>query len=82
MLRSFHGIHDSFLELAQEFRLYYNLYPEASRKRFFVIDNNGDESEAVRYGDDFLEIRTDLVLKFCAVKQMALAIYVDSLHQS
>lgn len=82
IVRSFHGLHDSFLELAQEFCLYYNLYPELSRKRFLLIDNNGDESEAVRYGDDFLEIRTDLVLKFCAVKQMALAIYVDGFRKS
>ena len=47
-----------------------------------LIDSNGDESEAARYGEDFLEIRTDLVLKFCAVKQMALAIYVDSFRDS
>jgi hypothetical protein len=82
IVRSFHGLRDSFPELAQEFRLYYNLYPEPSKKRFLLIDNNGDESEAARYGDDFLEIRTDLVLKFCAVKQMALAIYVNSFRYS
>jgi hypothetical protein len=80
--RSFHGLRDCFLELAQEFRLYHNLYPEPSRKRFLLIDDNGDESEAARYGDDFLEIRTDLLLRFCAVKQMALAIYVDSFRDS
>ena len=80
--RSFHGIRENHFELAQEFRLYHNLYPEPSRKRFLVIDDNGDESEAVRYADDFLEIRTDLLLEFCAIKQMALAIYVDGFRQS
>jgi hypothetical protein len=80
--RGFHGMREEFMELAQEFRLYHNLYPEPSKKRFLLIDDNGDESEAVRYGEDFLEIRTDLVLKFCAVKQMALAIYVDSFRDS
>ena len=76
--RGFHGMRDSFVELSQEFRLYHNLWPEPGKKRFMLIDANGDESEAARYGEDFLEIRTDLVLKFCAVKQLALAIYVDS----
>jgi len=82
LYRSFHGLRESFLELAQEFRLYHNLYPDPLKKRFVAIDKNGDESEAARYGDDFLEIRTDLVLMFCAVKQMALAIYVDSFRDS
>lgn len=80
--RGFHGMREDFIELAQEFRLYFNLFPEPSKRRFLLIDSNGDESEAARYGDDFLEIRTDLVLKFCAVKQMALAIYVDSFRDS
>ncbi|MEO8428182.1 MAG: hypothetical protein ABI651_13815 [Verrucomicrobiota bacterium] len=80
--RGFHGMREDFIELAQEFRLYHNLFPETSKRRFLLIDSNGDESEAARYGDDFLEIRTDLVLKFCAVKQMALAIYVDSFRDS
>ena len=80
--RGFHGMREGFIELIQEFRFYYNLYPEPAKKRFILIDDNGDESEAARYGDDFFEIRTDLVLKFCAVKQMALAIYVDSFRDS
>jgi hypothetical protein len=80
--RGFHGMREDFIELTQEFCLYYNLFPEPSRRHFLLINANGDESEAARYGDDFLEIRTDLVLKFCAVKQMALAIYVDSFRDS
>ena len=80
--RGFHGMRGDFIELTQEFRLYHNLFPEPSKRRFLLIDANGDESEAARYGDDFFEIRTDLVLKFCAVKQMALAIYVDSFRDS
>ncbi|MEI6341565.1 MAG: hypothetical protein WCR07_06385 [Verrucomicrobiota bacterium] len=80
--RSFHEMREDFIELAQEFRLYFNLFPKPAKQRFLLIDSNGDELEAARYGDDFLEIRTDLVLKFCAVKQMALAIYVDSFRDS
>jgi hypothetical protein len=80
--RTFNGMREDFVELAQEFQLYHNLFPEPSKKRFLLIDDNGDEFEAARYGDNFIEIRTDLVLKFCAAKQMALAIYVDSFRDS
>lgn len=80
--RSFHGIREDFFEVAQEFRLYHNLYAEPSRKRYLHFNRDGDESEAVRYGDDFVEIRTDLLLRYCAIKQMALAIYVESFRHS
>lgn len=80
--RSFHGICQDFLELAQEFRLYYNLYPDPGRMRFIHIDRNGDESEAARYGENFVEVRTDLLRRFCAAKQMALAIYAESFRYS
>ena len=80
--RSFHGIRPDFLELAQEFRLYHNLYPDPGRRRFIHIDRNGDESEAARYGENLMEVRTDLLRRFCAAKQMALAIFVESFRYS
>ena len=80
--RSFHGMRPDYLELAQEFRLYHNLYPDPTRNRFIYFDKNGDESDAVRYGKEFMEIRTDLLKKFCAIKQMALAVYVESFRYS
>jgi len=82
MWRSFHGMRQDFIELAQEFRLYFNLIREPARKVFIHIDDNGDETEAARYGDNFIEIRTDLLKRFCAVKQMALAVYVESFRYS
>ena len=82
LCRDFHGIHENYLELSQEFRFYHNLYPDPSRKRFLHISPDGDDSEAVRYDADFLEIRTDLLLRFCNVKQMALGIFVDSFRHS
>jgi hypothetical protein len=80
--RSFHGMRPDFLELAQEFRLYHNLYQDPTHNRFIYFDKNGDESDAARYGEKFMKIRTDLLKKFCAVKQMALAVYVESFRYS
>ena len=78
LYRTFHGIREKYLEVSQEFRLYHNLFQEESRNRFIVFDRDGNESEAIRYGTNFVEIRTDLLLSFCSVKQSALAVYVDS----
>ena len=75
--RSFHHNRPSFCELSQEFKLYHNLFEDRAKKIFYIVDDAGNESEAVRYTDDSMEIRTDLLLQFCAVKQMALAIYAN-----
>jgi len=80
--RRFHGIRPAFIELCQEFRLFHNLYPDPSRKRFLKIDEEGNESEAVRYDDSSMNVRTDLLREFCAVKQMALGVYVESFRFS
>ncbi|HEY3853429.1 MAG TPA: hypothetical protein VGO67_03445 [Verrucomicrobiae bacterium] len=80
--RSFHGLRGPFHELSQEFRLYHNLYPVPTKQYFIHIDENGDESVAARYGDNFLDIRTDLLMEFCAIKKVALAVYVDSSRHS
>lgn len=82
ILREFHGMRKDFVDLSQEFILYHNLYPDPVRKRFLHYNHDGDESEAVRYTDTLFEIRTELLLKFCAVKQMALGIFVDSYRHS
>lgn len=76
--RTFHGMKPEYLELTQEFRLFHNLFHEPSKKRYLIFDDNGDESEAARYGDNWLEVKTHLLLKFIAAKQMALGIYVES----
>ncbi len=82
ILREFHGMRTDFVDLSQEFILYYNLYPDPGRKRFLYYNHDGDESEVVRYTDTLFEIRTDLLLRFCAVKKMALGIFVDSYRHS
>ena len=70
-----------FLELAQEFRLFHNLFYDGKRSKYLHFDRNGDESDAVWCGEDIVEIRTDL-LQICDTKQMALAVYLDSFRYS
>lgn len=80
--RTYHGLRPDDIELAQEIRLYHNLFHDSKRKRYLKFDLNGDESEVVRYGENFVEIRTDLLRRFCDTKQMALAVYFESFRYS
>ena len=80
--RKFYNHWPSSVELSQEFRLYHELYEDRKNKQFLISDRDGNESVAARYTDDSMEIRTDLILQFCAVKQMALAIYMNGFAYS
>jgi hypothetical protein len=82
ILRDFHGMKPSFLELSQEFRFYFNLFHDAQRSRYLEINSNGDEIEVVRYTEKKMEVRTNLLVRFAAVKQMAIAIYLESTRYS
>lgn len=80
--RTYNGIKCGHLELAQEFRLFHNLFHEPNKNQYLNFDSNGDDSVAVQYGDDFVKIRTDLLRQFCASKQVALGIYLESFRYS
>lgn len=80
--RSFHGMRPDCIELAQEFRLYHNLFDDIRNKQFLKYDSNGDEIIAVRYSDNSIEILTNLLSQFCDAKQMALAVYLESFRYS
>jgi hypothetical protein len=80
--RSFHGMRPDSLELSQEFRLFHNLFHDLKRNQFLKFDSDGDESVAVRQGETYVEILTELVREFCDVKQVALAVYLESFRYS
>jgi hypothetical protein len=80
--RSFYNKRSSSVELSQEFRLYHNLFDDRANNRFLKCDDDGDEEVVVKYTDSTMEIRTELILEFCAAKQMALAIYVNCFAHS
>ena len=46
------------------------------------FDDNGDPSTAIKLDENLIEIRKDLLFEFCAAKQMALVVFVDSFRFS
>lgn len=80
--RSYNGMRPAEAELTQEFRLFHNLYHDAAQKRYLYFEENGDETVAVRYGPKRIEILLRFIKQFCAAKQMALAVYVESFRYS
>lgn len=77
-VRTFHGVKSSFLEISEEFRHYFNLYPIKGGDILVEIDDAGDEVEVVR-GINSKNVTVNLkhLRKFLALKGMKLALYCE-----
>ncbi len=78
--REFHGARPSYMELCEEFRLYHNLYWEASKSSFIKQYEDGTSETAVEVSKDLIRIRTKLLRQYQAARQMDLLLFIDSVR--
>ena len=71
-IRYFWGIRPSAIEVAEEFRLFYNLYHDTARNVFLHCDAQGEEHE-VRYSTTPVEVHLTFLMDFLRATQMHLA---------
>ena len=75
--RNFQGIRPRSFEVVEEFRLFHNLYYEASEKKLVKFDDVGDPVDVVRIYDKYAEVRRKEIRQFLAAKQMSLVVFFD-----
>ncbi|MGD0863792.1 MAG: hypothetical protein ABSA21_13725 [Candidatus Limnocylindrales bacterium] len=77
--RGFEGIKPAYLELAEEFRLFHNLWQDpSSRGRFLKLDESANETLAAVIEPEGIWVSTPLVRQYQAAKQMDLLLFIDS----
>ena len=72
-IRDFWGIRPSAIEIAEEFRLFHNLYHDTARNVFLHCDVHGEEHEVVRYSTRWVEVHLKFLMDFLRATQMHLA---------
>lgn len=77
LARWFHGVRPDYLEILEEFRLYFNLFEEKSMGTFFKITDSGREEPVVRIIDGRVEVRLKEVRQFAATKRMHFSFQFD-----
>jgi hypothetical protein len=76
--RTFHGVRPSYRELAQEFRLFHNLFADPGSGRFWKFDDAGNETLAGELAADDVWVLTSLVRQYQAARQLDLLLFIDS----
>ncbi|MBI2919122.1 MAG: hypothetical protein HYY01_14200, partial [Chloroflexi bacterium] len=66
----------------EEFRLFHNLYHDRQSDQYIKFDDNGDEEVIVTVEPKLVKVRLREVRQFLALKEMHLAVYIDSIRFS
>lgn len=76
--RSWHSVRPKHVELAEEFRLLFNLWEDRSTLTYYDFDESGNPIKAVEVSAVGVRALSSLVRRYQAAKQMYLALFVDS----
>jgi hypothetical protein len=78
IIRIYHGVVPSRVELAEQFRLYHNLYWDDLASQFFKPNDDGTSSVAAKISGYKVTVRTKLIRQYQAARQLDFMIYIDS----
>lgn len=76
-VRDFAAIKDGYLEIAEEFRFFHNIYQGKNKQELSKFDDAGHPEPVVKIAPDRVQIRTRELRQFLAVKEMDLALFFD-----
>src|SRR5258706_3994990 len=64
--REFHGLKPSHKEVAEEFRLFHNLYDDGRNGKLIKVNRYGDDEEVVRMSDVSIQVNLKNLRQFLA----------------
>ena len=67
-----------YLELSEEFRLLFNMWEDRANRTFYTSDDAGNPVKAATITDNSVVVATGLIRRYQAVRQMHLALFLDS----
>jgi hypothetical protein len=80
--RNYHGVRPSELEIAEEFRLLFNLWEDRGTRTYYYFDDSGNPIKAAVIEPTGVRVLASLLRRYQAAKQLHLALYLDSTLQS
>jgi len=80
--RTWHSVRPDEVELAEEFRLLFNLWEDRRTRTCYYFDDSGNPIKAVVISDEGVRALASLVRRYQAAKQLHLALYLDSTRRA
>jgi hypothetical protein len=76
--RTWHGVRPGDVELAEEFRLLFNLWEDRRTRTYYSFDESGNPVKAAVIAAEGVRVLSKLVRRYQAAKQMFLALFLDA----
>lgn len=80
--RSFHNLRPSYIEIQEEFRLFHNLYYDATKGKYIKVHYDGYEEDIIIVEGKTVRIRTRALREYAAIKDVSIVLYIDSVRYS
>ncbi|HEY3295666.1 MAG TPA: hypothetical protein VGL38_09510 [bacterium] len=78
----YNELREPWIELCEEFRLFYNLWFDSRRGEYVTFLDDGTEQTVARIAEDRVLVRADCLKEFLAAKQFTLILYFDEHRRS
>lgn len=78
LLQEFHGVVPDTYVISEEFRLLMNLWHDPVSGNYFEILDDGSKEEAIQFSGEEIKVRTPLLRRYQAARQLDLVLFVDS----
>lgn len=79
ILQEFDGVVPDSLLVSEEFRLLMNLWQDPKTGNFYAINNDGSKDLAIRFKGEKVEVRTPILRRYQAARQLDLVLFTDSI---
>ncbi|MFE4601115.1 hypothetical protein ACFRKE_09675 [Kitasatospora indigofera] len=76
-VRDFHGLRPDYMEISEQFRLFFNLYDDRKSGKLVAFEENGDEVEVVRSSPKKIQILAKYLRDYLAAREMVLLIFCE-----
>ena len=74
----FYGVVPDVLHISEEFRLLMNLWQDPKSGDYFEIKDDGSKDPAIRFQDKRIEVRTPLLKRYMAARQLDTVLFIDT----
>ena len=74
----YYGVVPDELHISEEFRLLMNLWQDPKSGDYFEIKDYGSKDPAVRFQDKRIEVRTPLLKRYMAARQLDAVLFIDT----
>lgn len=78
VVQDFFGVVPNELNLSENFRFLMRLWRDPKSGNYYEIQESGDKELAIRISDKKIEVRTSLLKRYLAARQLDAVLYIDS----